>query len=122
MRKVLPAVVVIAMLLNACAPAPQQISEPDRKAVKRATIDARVTKPPEPFYLGPGGAFGLMFGAIGAVATEPARADSRAGLAAFVEKAGVSIERIVLEEFTAALRSSGKLPLAESAEPGSARL
>jgi len=122
MRKFLPAVVLAAILASACAPAPQRLGESERKALRSVAVDANVTKPPEPFYLGPGGGFGLSFGALGAAATEGVRAQERATLVEFVERNGVSIERIVLEEFTGALRGSGKLRLAESAGDATIRI
>jgi len=111
---------IISALLQACAPAPQKMADSDRRSISSASIDSNITKPPAPYYLGPGGGVGLMFGALGAIASEQERADARSSLLAFVEKNGISIERIVLEEFSAALRSSGKLMLADRPGPGAA--
>jgi hypothetical protein len=119
-KAVLSGLLVISVLMSGCGLAPRQVSEADRKAIQLVSINSNVAKPPVPFYLGPGGAAGLAFGALGATATEPGRQDARNSLRDFVEKNGVSIERIVLEEFSAALRASGKLPLTDKAGPGAA--
>ena len=113
---------LLAALLAGCAPAPVRMSEADRSAVKAVALSKDVAKPPEPFYLGPGGAVGLMFGALGAAATEPGRQNARAALQEFVEKYGVSIERIVREEVDAALRASGKLAVSEDASGATIRI
>ena len=104
--------------LAGCAPAPQRMADTDRKSIQSVSINEAVVMPPVPFYLGPGGAFGLMFGAIGALATESGRADGRAALVEFAKKNGISIERIVLEEFTLALRASGKVGVVGNGTPG----
>lgn len=113
---------LLAALLAGCAPAPQKMSSADRKAIQTVHINGNVAKPPEPFYLGPGGGFGLAFGAIGAIVTEPGRASGRDSLRDFLAKNGIVIERIVLEEVSAALRASGKLQLADRPEPGAATI
>jgi len=115
-------VVLISALLAGCAPVTQKMSDADRKAVRVANINPNVTKPPEPYYLGPGGGIGLAFGALGAIVTEPGRAAGRSSLAEFLDRNGVSIERIALEELGAALRASGKLQIADRAEPGAATI
>ena len=96
------------------------MSEPDRKRIQIASINSKVEKPAAPYYLGPGGGIGLGFGAIGAIVTEPGREAARNSFLDFLEKNNVSIERIVLEEFSVALRSSRKLLVADKAEPGAA--
>ena len=106
MKRRIIGLVLISAWLAGCAPAPQRIEVSERKAIGSVGISAAVVKPPAPFYLGPGGAFGLMFGAIGALATEAARTDGRAALVEFAQKNGIAIERIVLEEFTQTLRAS----------------
>jgi hypothetical protein len=118
MKFLLSGLLLLAVLASGCAPAPQRMSAADRKTIQVVNINGDVAKPPAPFYLGPGGGVGLMFGAIGAIVTEPGREDGRTSLRNFVEKNGVSIERVVLEEFDAALRRSGKLLVADKAEPG----
>jgi hypothetical protein len=105
-------------LLAGCAPAPQRLGDADRRAIRVVRIDPAIPKPPEIYYLGPGGGAGLMFGALGAVATESGRQEARDSLRAFLAKNNVSIERIVLDEFGAALRASGKLSVSDAAGPG----
>lgn len=114
--------VALALLLAGCVSNPQKMSDADRKAVHQVVVSPNVAKPPDIYYLGPGGGAGLMFGALGAIATESGRADARTSLREFVEKNGVKIEKIVLEEFTAALKASGRLPIADKPGPGSATL
>jgi len=122
MNAFLPGLLFISVLVSGCGLTPQQMSEADRKAIRLASINGNVAKPPAPSYLGPGGAAGLAFGALGAVATEPGRAAGRNSLREFVETNGVSIERIVLEEFSAALRGSGKLRVTDNTGPGVATI
>ena len=122
MKFLLSGLLFLAVLASGCAPAPQKMSAADRKAIQFVSISSDVPKPPAPYYLGPGGGVGLMFGALGAIVTEPGREKGRTSLLDFVEKNGVSIERIVLEEFDAALRRSGKLLVADKAEPGAATI
>jgi hypothetical protein len=122
MKLVLSSLLLIAALVSGCAPAPLKMSASDRKSIQYVRIDGNVAKPPAPYYLGPGGGVGLMFGALGAIVTEPGREEGRNSLRVFLEKNGVSIERIVFEEFSAALRASGKLVVVEKAEPGAASI
>jgi len=98
----------------------QPISDADRKKVSSVTINPNVSKPQEMSYLGPGGTAGLMFGIIGAVIAAPALEASRKSFHDYVIKNGISIERIVLEEVEAAMRRSGKFPLAAAPEAGGA--
>jgi len=122
MKAVLRGLLFISILVSGCALAPQKMSESDRKAIQLASINSNVVKPAAPYYLGPGGAVGVMFGALGAVATEPGREEGRNAFRDFLQKNGISIERIVLEEFSAALRGSGKLSIADKAEAGAATI
>ena len=112
----------LAFLLVGCVTAPQKMSEADRRAVTQVAVSPDVAKPPDIYYLGPGGGAGLAFGAIGAIVSEPGRADARASMRTFVEQNGVSIERIVLEEFTTALKASGKVPIADQPGRGAATI
>ena len=111
--------VFIALLLASCA-AVQPISDADRRKLAGVTIDAAVAKPPAMFYLGPGGATGLMFGAIGGALSASSIEESRKAFQVYVDKNGISIEKIVLDEVSTALRRSGKFPLADAPQPGSA--
>ena len=114
--------VLFAALVAGCAPAPQKLSSADRRTIQLAYVSGKIPKPPEPYYLGPGSGGGLMFGALGAIITEPSRQAGRNSFSDFLEKNDIVIERIVLEEFSAALRASGKLLLADKPEPGAATI
>jgi hypothetical protein len=113
---------LIAALVAGCAPAPQKLSSADRRTIQVAYLNSSIAKPPEPFYLGPGGGAGLMFGALGAIISEPGRQAGRNSFRDFLEQNDIVIERIVMEEFSAALRASGKLLLADKPEPGAATI
>jgi len=113
---------LIAALVAGCAPAPQKLSSADRRTIQLAHVSSDIPKPPEPHYLGPGGGAGLMFGALGAIISEPSRAAGRNSFRDFLEQNDIVIERIVREEFSAALRASGKLLLADKPEPGAATI
>jgi hypothetical protein len=108
-----------AVLIGGCA-ATQTISDQDRKQVSSVTISGGVANPPSMFYLGPGGAAGLMFGAIGGAIASSSIEDSRKAFQAYVDKNGISIEKIVLEEVSMAIRQSGKFPLADKPQDGGA--
>ena len=112
---------LLALVLAGCASV-QPIAEADRRNIANVTIDRNVPKPATIFYLGPGGSAGLMFGAIGGALSASSIEESRKSFQAYVDKNGVSIERIVLEEIEAALRRSGKIPLADQPRPGSAAI
>src|SRR5258706_13717533 len=108
----------LSLALAGCAPAPQKLRGADRRAVKLAYVSDNVAKPAEPYYLGPGGGAGLMFRALGALVSEPGRAARRSSLRGFLDKNDIVIQRIVVEEFNAALRASGQLLLADKPQPG----
>ncbi|MEO8143519.1 MAG: hypothetical protein ABI654_04830 [Betaproteobacteria bacterium] len=110
---------VLLLLLAGCA-AVQPISDAERKKIAGVTINGTVAKPPVMSYLGPGGAGGLMFGAIGGALAAPSIEQSRKSFQEYVDRNGISIEKIVLEEMSAAIRSSGKFPLAASPAAGGA--
>jgi hypothetical protein len=111
--------VSLAILVAGCA-ATQTVSDPNRKQVSSVTISGSVAKPPSMFYLGPGGASGLMFGAIGGALAAQSIEDSRKTFQEHVDKNGISIEKIVLEEVSTAIRQSGKFRLADSPQNGGA--
>lgn len=118
MKTLIALVLAATTLIAGCVSAPQRLADADRRAIRAVRLDPVIAKPAEIYYLGPGGGAGLMFGALGALATESGRQDARTSLRAFLDKYDVSIERIVLEEFGTALRASGKLPVADAAGPG----
>jgi len=113
--------VVLLSLLAGCASV-QPISDANRKKVASVSIHPDVAKPPQMYYLGPGGSVGLMFGAIGGALAAGSIEESRKSFQTYVEKHGISIEKIVREEVEAAVRKSGKMPLAEQPQPGGAQL
>ena len=112
----------LSALVAGCAPAPQKMSEASRKAIRSTVLRIDPANPATLYYVGPGDSTGGLFGAVGAIVTNPAREESRSTFRNFVEKNGISIEKIVREEFSAALRRSGKLLIAEAAGPGVATL
>jgi hypothetical protein len=122
MKLTVAAFLIIAALTSGCAPAPQKMTANDRKVIRVVSINGNIPKPPEPFYLGPGSGPGMMFGALGAIVTEPGRQSARDSLRDFLQANDVSIERIVFEEFSTALRRSGKLLVADKPEPGAATI
>jgi hypothetical protein len=108
---------LLALLLAACA-AVQPVSDAERKKISSVAVSEKVAKPPAMSYLGSMG--GLMFGAAGAAAAAPSMEDGRQSAQAYVEKNGISIEKIVFEEMSAAIQRSGKFPLAARPQPGGA--
>jgi hypothetical protein len=107
MKLVLLAFVVA--IAAGCA-ASQQMSAEDRAKVKSAKVGS--VEKQQLFLLAPSGAnIGMMFGAIGGAVTGAVAEDNTKVFAAFVEKNGISVEKIVREEVEAALRASGKLAL-----------
>ena len=112
---------LILLALSAVAPGcatTQLVSDPARNRISVVTINDAVTKPPAIYYLGPGGAVGLMFGAIGGALAAPGIEKDRMTFQQFVEKTGVSIENIARQEIEAAIRQSGKLAVADKPQPG----
>ncbi len=111
----------LVLLFAGCA-AVQPISNADRKNISSVTISPEVTKPAAMFYLGPGGVTGLMFGAIGGALSAGSIEESRKSFQQYVDRNGISVEKIVYEEVSSALRQSGKFPLAAAPQPGGAVL
>jgi len=118
----LSASILVAVVLVAGCASTQSISDASRKQISSVTIDPRVSKPPALFYLGPGGATGLMFGAIGGAVAAPSIEESRKAFQAYVDRNGISIEKVVLEEVSAAIRQSGKFLLVAQPQPGGATI
>jgi hypothetical protein len=113
---------LLAGLIAGCAAPTQRISDADKKAFKTVNISNDVKKPPLIYYLGASGSAGLMFGLVGALATQDARERQLKAFQEQVEKNGVFIERIVFEELEKAVRESGKLAVSDKPEPGAATL
>jgi hypothetical protein len=113
--------VVIISLLAGCAEL-QPISDANRKKVSSVGIHPQVAKPPQMYYLGPSGAGFLFFGAIGGALGAGTIEESRKSFQSYVEKNGISIEKIAATEVEAAFRRAGKLPLTDKPGPDSAVL
>lgn len=107
---------MVAVVLSGCA-STQRMSDEDRAKVKAAHISSSVEKG-QAFVLPPGGAsVGLMFGAVGGLASSGAIQDAQTAFTVYLQKNNISIERIVQEEFESALKASGKLEVMASANP-----
>jgi len=61
---------------------------------------------------------GLAFGAIGGALSAGSIEESRKSFQQYVDKNGISVEKIVFEEVSAAIRKSGKFPLVAAPQPG----
>ena len=114
-------IVGIAAVLCGCAIQPQKLSDEERKKISAVRINGSTVKKTSDvsLYIPPAVVLGGLFGALGAVGDiavestkEDAREQARKSLAAVVEKGGVSIEKIVRDEFEHALRDSGKVVIA----------
>lgn len=118
----LPACIALAacVALAACAREPLRLGEADREAVRVAYI-GQIDKPDAPYYVGPGGGAGFTHGARGVIATGSGL-DAARDTQRFLQTSGIPIERIVLEEFGAAARASGKLKVVDAAEAGAGTL
>lgn len=110
----------LVAILAGCA-ASQKMSDADKAKFKSAAI-GEVTKG-QVFLLAPGAQnIGLMFGAVGALAVSDKLEDKQKAFADFLEKNGISIEKIVREEVEKALRESGKLALVAPGQADAATL
>jgi hypothetical protein len=115
--------VLLAMLLVlAGCGTTQHVSDPARKSIAAASVSREVAKPPEMFYLGPGNAPSLMFGAVGGALGARGTANERQAFQTHIERSGISIEAIAREEVAEAARKSGKLAIVEPPAPGGATL
>jgi hypothetical protein len=110
---------LLMTLFYGCA-AHQSMSVEDRARISSVVISNDVKKADKLFYLGPTGAFGMMFGAVGALATSGSTIDDATALQKFAESNNIKIEDIVTEELAAAIRASGKLSLGDSPANASA--
>lgn len=111
--------VTLLILLSGCATT-QPIAISDRSNVTAVTVSKEVPVPAKMYYLGPGGATGLAFGAIGAAIAAPGIEKHRESFQEQIAASGVSIDRIVYEEALAQIRQSGKFPLRDETKPGDA--
>jgi hypothetical protein len=113
---------VVAVLVSGCAGPSQTLSDSDRKAFRTVNISPDVKKPPAPYYVGPGGAAGMLGGAIGAAATQGVRDEQLKNFQGWIQSNGVVIEKIVLEEIDKAVRASGKLTVSGTPGPAAATM
>jgi len=112
----------LVLVLGGCA-STQPITTSDRASVTSVSVNRTIPVPPNMYYLGPGGTVGMMFGVIGALATEPIRQQDRTAFqASTTSTQTTTIDRIVYEEVLDSLRKSGKFPLKDEAEPGGAKI
>ena len=104
------------LLVSGCATS-QKMSGEDRDKIKTVQISPSVDKG-QVFLLAPGGAaVGLMFGAVGGLASSGSIQDSQTAFVDYLKRNNIAIERLVQEEFDSALRASGKLAVAATADP-----
>lgn len=112
-NKCLPYVLILSVLLTGCA-STQSLSEQDKKRIEVVAVNSKVERPKDMYYFGPGASIGLLFGPIGGAIAGASNITPGNQMLAFAEQNGVHIEEIVLQEFDAALRESGKLKIADS--------
>lgn len=109
------AMVMAALVMGGCATS-QRLSAENKEKIKSAQISQSVEKG-EVFLLAPGGAAaGMMFGAVGGLASSGAVANSQTAFVDYLNKNNISIEKIVEEEFEKSLRASGKLTIASAGD------
>lgn len=112
---------LVTLFVTGCA-STQSLNDVDRHALKSVKLDPAVKKDTEMYLLAPGAAIGMMFGAVGGIVTAIANQNPTVVLQQFVDRHGISIEKIVREEIEAALKSSGKSSLVTDAETANATL
>jgi hypothetical protein len=110
------AVLAITLFAAGCAAPTQRLSSEDRSKHRAVRISDKVEKAPEPFLLAPGTGGGLMFGAVGGALASAGIEDARKAFSAYVDRNAISIQKIAREEVEAALRASGKFPIAGPSE------
>ncbi|EJE54721.1 hypothetical protein PMI14_00351 [Acidovorax sp. CF316] len=114
------ALAAMAVFLSGCATT-TQISGADRTALKSVVVSRDVAVPEKMTYMGPGGATHMVFGVVGALATQSSREATRDAFQKEVSS-GATIDQIAYEETLAQLRQSGKFPLRDTRDAGSATL
>lgn len=113
----------LPIFLFGCASTPTQpMANSDKSNVKAVTLSKNVPVPAAMSYLGPGGSTGLVFGAIGGALAAPGIEKERASFQEQAVLSGKSIDAIVYEEALTQIRQSGKFPLRDASEPGSATI
>jgi PBP1b-binding outer membrane lipoprotein LpoB len=113
--KSIAVILATVLMISGCATS-QNMSSEDRNKIKSVQISQTVEKG-QVFLLAPGGAsVGLMFGAVGGLASAGAISDSQTAFVEYLKKNNIFVEKLVQEEFESALRASGKLALVASSE------
>ena len=116
------ALIAVLFFLGGCA-STQPITSSDRASVTSVTVNKTVPIPPTMYYLGPGGAWGLAFGVVGAIVSEPARENAQKAFQSNAAASGTTtIDQIVYEEVMDSIRQSNKFPLKDDAAPGGATI
>lgn len=109
-----------SLLAGGCAQVPR-VSDPARAKIDTVVIDHNVPVPEQLYYLGPGFAPYLAFGAVGAVvgqsngALDAATTQPAAVLKEHIKKNGIEMDKIAYEEVDAGVRRSGKFKVADAA-------
>lgn len=114
LRNCLPYVLILSVLLTGCA-STQKLSEQDKKRIEVVKLNAKVERPKDMYYFGPGASIGLLFGAVGGAIAGASNIAPGNEMLSFAEQNGVRIEEIVSQEFEGALRESGKLKIVDMA-------
>jgi hypothetical protein len=120
-RKMLGLALLCTALFGCATSTTQAISNSDKVKVASVNLNEQVPYPSQMYYIGPGGATGLMFGAIGGLLAAPGIEKERQTAQAQTS-GGTSIDRIVYEETLAQLRASGKFAISERPIAGGATM
>ena len=112
------ALLCVTLFLTGCAAPTQRLSDADRNLAKTAQISQTVQKAPDAFLLAPSAAnIGMMFGAVGGLATAGAQQTHGDAFREFLAKNSISIEKIAREEMERVLRESGKVSIVAPGSP-----
>ncbi|MBI2769089.1 MAG: hypothetical protein HYX47_05680 [Burkholderiales bacterium] len=122
-------VLAVAVLAGCATPPPKTALTGPKQQVSKVYLNEFVSVPVRMYYMGPGGANFMLFGALGVIPGAIAGAVAAPGLersrAEFQYRSiteGTQIETIVLEEMRAVFAASGKLTLVPQSEAGGAML
>ncbi|HEX5357395.1 MAG TPA: hypothetical protein VFW93_14370 [Aquabacterium sp.] len=108
---------LLAFVITGCATS-QRMSSEDKARIKSTQVSQSVEKG-QVFLLAPGGAaVGMMFGAVGGAVSGGMVVDAQTAFVNYLNQNNISIEKLVQQEFENALRASGKLSIATSADAG----
>lgn len=118
------ALLALLILLSGCMTVP--LSDEARKKINVVRINSNVQKSPDMYYMGPGTSILLAGGAVGGAMAGAILAEPKKAIQYYAQQNGISIEKIVFEEISAAFRKSGKVKVEEVKaplpEPGKAKL